>query len=85
MMPDRALAVARKDLKEWAADRQAMTGPMLIPLVLMFISTVLFGFGGDQWNIGLVDESRGPRSAELVQEFHDLNSNIPRFFVVVLD
>lgn len=82
-MPDRALAVARKDLKEWAADRQAMTGPMLIPLVLMFISTVLFGFGGDQWNIGLVDESRGPRSAELVQEFHDLNSNISPYFNVV--
>lgn len=83
MSLDRTFAVAAKDLKEWARDPQAMTGPMLIPLVLMFISTVLFGFGGDQWNIGLVDRSQGRHSAALVKEIHDLHSNISPYFNVV--
>ena len=56
---DRTLAVAVKDLKQWARDPQSMFGPMAIPLVLMFVSTVLFGFGGDEWNIGLINNSRG--------------------------
>lgn len=82
-MPDRAIAVAMKDLKEWARDPQAMAGPMLIPLVLMFISTVLFGFGGDEWNIGLVDSSKGPHAQSFQQEIRDLDSNISPYFNVV--
>lgn len=82
-MPDRALAVATKDLKQWARDRQAMFGPLAIPLVLMFISTVLFGFGGDQWNIGLVNESKGAHAARLERQIRDLRSNISPYFNVV--
>ena len=80
---DRTLAVAVKDLKQWARDPQSMFGPMAIPLVLMFVSTVLFGFGGDEWNIGLINNSRGEHSQELVQEIHDLRSNISPYFHVV--
>ena len=36
---------------------------MLIPIVLMLLCGVLFGFGGDDWNIGLVNKGSGPYSA----------------------
>lgn len=83
MSIDRTLAVATKDLKQWRRDPQAMFGPMAIPLVLMFIATVLFGFGGDQWNIGLVDNSRGRHAHAFTQEIRDLRSNISPYFNVV--
>ena len=60
---DRVGAVARKDLHQWARDRQALAGPVLIPLVLMFLCGVLFGFGGDDWNIGLVNRVTRPPSS----------------------
>ena len=80
---DRVGAVARKDLHQWARDRQALAGPMLIPLVLMFLCGVLFGFGGDDWNIGLVNRGTGPHAAALEQEIRDLRSNISPYFHVV--
>ena len=80
---DRVGAVARKDLHQWARDRQALAGPMLIPLVLMFLCGVLFGFGGDDWNIGLVNRGAGPHAAALEQEIRDLRSNISPYFHVV--
>lgn len=83
MTIDRVLAVTAKDLRQWLRDRQAMFGPLAVPLVLMFVATVLFGFGGDQWNIGLVDKSQGPHSTAFAQEVRDLRSNISPYFNVV--
>ncbi len=72
-----------KDLKQWARDRQAIFAPLLLPIVLMFIATVLFGFGGDQWNIGLVDRSGGKHSASLIKVIESSRSNITPYFNVV--
>lgn len=80
---DRVGAVARKDLRQWARDRQALAGPMLIPLVLMFLCGILFGFGGDEWNIGLVNEGEGPHAAAFEAEVRGLRSNISPYFRVV--
>jgi len=80
---ERAGAVARKDLRQWARDRQALAGPMLIPLVLMFLCGILFGFGGDEWNIGLVAEGEGPHAAAFEAEIRGLRSNISPYFHVV--
>ncbi|PHP52472.1 ABC transporter permease [Actinomyces ruminis] len=80
---DRVGAVARKDLRQWARDRQALTGPMLIPLVLMFLCGILFGFGGDEWNVGLVNEGQGAHAAAFEAEIRDLRSNISPYFRVV--
>lgn len=83
MNPDRILAIATKNLRQWSRDRQALAGPMLIPLVLMFLCGVLFGFGGDDWNIGLVNHSRGPRAQAFEQTIRDSRSNITPYFKVI--
>lgn len=80
---DRVGAVVRKDLCQWARDRQALVGPMLIPLVLMLLCGILFGFGGDEWNIGLVNEGNGPHASAFEQEVRDLRGNLGPYFRVV--
>jgi ABC-type polysaccharide/polyol phosphate export permease len=72
-----------KDIRQWARDRQALIGPMLIPLILMLICTVLFGYGGDEWNIGLVVESQGPQAQRFTQTIENLSSNISPYFRII--
>lgn len=75
--------VIAKDVRQWARDRQALVGPMLIPLVLMLICTVLFGYGGDEWNIGLVVESQGTQSQRFAQTIENLSGNISPYFRII--
>nr|WP_300149273.1 ABC transporter permease [Propionicimonas sp.] len=83
MKLDRTLSVATKNLRQWSRDRQAMVGPMLIPLVLMALCGVLFGFGGDDWPIGLVNNDDGPQAAAFATEITELHSNSSPYFNVV--
>ena len=80
---DQFAGTVAKDLKQWARDRQALFAPLLLPIVLMFIATVLFGFGGDQWNIGLVDKSGGNYATSLARAVEDSESNITPYFTIV--
>lgn len=72
-----------KDVRQWSRDRQAAVGPMLVPLVLMLICTVLFGYGGDEWNIGLIVEGEGPEAHRLAAVITDLHGNISPYFRVI--
>jgi ABC-type multidrug transport system permease subunit len=76
-------AVFAKDIRQWARDRQAAMGPMLIPLVLMIISTIIFGFGGDEWNIGLVVEDSSPVALRFVQAIQNSSSNISPYYRII--
>lgn len=75
--------IIAKDVRQWARDRQALVGPMLIPLVLMLICTVLFGYGGDEWNIGLVVESQGAQAQRFAQTIETLRGNISPYFRII--
>lgn len=72
-----------KDIRLWARDRQAAVGPMLLPLVLLFICTVLFGYGGDEWNIGLIVEGQGEHALAFAEQVETLESNISPYFRIV--
>lgn len=80
---DQFTGTVAKDMKQWARDRQALFAPMLLPIVLMFIATILFGFGGDQWNIGLVDKSGGAYAQSFTQAVEDSESNITPYFTII--
>lgn len=80
---DRINAVTTKNLRQWSRDKQALAGPMLIPLVLMFLCGVLFGFGGDEWNIALVNRSTDPHAIAFETQIRDLRGNISPYFRVV--
>jgi|GEM_PF-1273224 len=80
---DQFAGTIAKDLKQWARDHQALFAPLLLPIVLMFIATVLFGFGGDQWNIGLIDKSGGNYAVSLTRAVENSESNITPYFTIV--
>lgn len=75
--------VIAKDLRQWLRDRQALFGPLLIPIVLMLICTVLFGYGGDEWNIGLVVDAPGPQAQRFAETIETLHSNITPYFRII--
>ena len=78
-----AWGMVSKDLRQWRRDRQAALAPLLLPLVLMLISGVLFGFGGDAWPVGLVVESDSEAARQLAQLIESSMSNISPYFQIV--
>jgi len=75
--------VFSKDMRQWARDWQAAFGPMMIPLVLLLICSVLFGYGGDEWNIGLIVEDNAAPAQALVQAIEDAHGNISPYFRII--
>lgn len=75
--------VASKDVRQWSRDRQAAAGPMLLPIVMMLITTVLFGFGGDEWNVALVNQGDGPEARRFERTIEESRSNISPYFRIV--
>ena len=80
---NRTWGVIAKDLRQWARDRQAMFPALLLPLVMMVFAAILFGFGGDEWNIGLVVEGDGPEAQRLAQAIETSQGNISPYFHIV--
>ena len=72
-----------KDLRQWRRDRQAMIGALALPLVLMIFAAILFGFGGDEWPIGLVVEGNGPEAQRLAQTIENLQGDISPYFRII--
>lgn len=77
------MGLARKDVRQWARDRQALVGPMLVPLVLMLICTVLFGYGGDEWNVALVNEGTGAASRQFAGAIERSRGNISPYYRII--
>jgi ABC-type multidrug transport system permease subunit len=75
--------VLLKDLQQWRRDRQAAFGPLLMPLVLMLMVTLLFGAGGDEWNIALIVEDEGTAAEEFAHTIETLESNITPYYRII--
>lgn len=80
---DQLWGVFVKDLRQWRRDRQAAFGPLLIPIVLMLIVTVLFGAGGDEWNIGLIVADQSPEAQVFADTIESLRGRISPYFRVI--
>ncbi|KYG30439.1 ABC transporter permease [Priestia endophytica] len=77
------LGLIKKDLKVTRRDPVTFTAACMAPLILLFISVILFSGDGDKWPIGLVVESEGPYSQELVEEIQSAKSNISPYFAII--
>jgi hypothetical protein len=75
--------VLAKDVRQWSRDRQAAFGPLLMPIVLMLIVTVLFGAGGDEWNIALIVEEESAAAQEFAQTIETLESSITPYYRII--
>lgn len=72
-----------KELRQWRRDPQAAAAPMVLPLVLMALSAVLFGQGGDAWPAGLANQSPGPEAEHLTRTFQAARSRLSPYFQFV--
>lgn len=75
--------VMAKDVRQWSRDRQALFAPLLLPIVLMIFCAIMFGYGGDEWNIGLVVEGDGPETQQMTHAIENLQSNISPYFRII--
>ena len=72
-----------KDILQWSRDKQAAAGPMVMAFVLMFLCAVVFGFSGDEWNIGLIVEGDGSAARSLANTIEETQGNISPYFRIV--
>lgn len=63
--------------------RNLIVQTAIVPVAVLLLSAVVFGAGGDQWPIALVDKSNSPQSREVVEAIKDSRSNITPYFNVV--
>ncbi len=77
------LGLIKKDLKLSRRDPVTFTAAFMAPLILLFISVILFSGDGDKWPIGLVVESKGQYSQKLVNEIKSSKSNISPYFSII--
>lgn len=75
--------VVTKDLRQWRRDRQAAAGPIFLPLVLMLLTTVLFGAGGDEWNIALITRGDGPQARQFAEAIEQSRGTLSPYFRIV--
>lgn len=75
--------LARKDLLRWWRNPLSIVAGSLAPLVMLIISTVVFGIAGDAWPTGLVVESDGPAARRFVTILRESRSNITPYFNIV--
>ncbi|GJM76448.1 hypothetical protein HMSSN036_86640 [Paenibacillus macerans] len=78
-----AVGMYVRNLQILSRQKQLIVAPILLPLILMFLTAVIMGAGGDQWPVGLVDEANNTESKSLVRSIEQSHSNITKYYNVV--
>lgn len=76
-------AVFIRNAKLLIRQKQLILAPILLPVILMFLTAVIMGAGGDQWPVAVVDEARDQASGQLLQSIKDSRSNITPYYRIV--
>lgn len=72
-----------RNLKILSRHKQLVIAPVVLPVIFMFLTAVIMGAGGDQWPVGLIDESHNAESQALVKSIKSSHSNITPYYNVV--
>ncbi|MBA9088306.1 hypothetical protein FHR92_004802 [Fontibacillus solani] len=73
----------KRNLKLISRQRQLVIAPIVLPVILMFLTAVIMGAGGDQWPVGLVNESKDSSVQTLISSIENSHSNITPYYNVV--
>lgn len=72
-----------RNLKLLGRQKQLLAAPLFLPVIVMFLTAVIMGAGGDQWPIGLINESRDPSAQTLQASIQQSRSNITPYYRIV--
>lgn len=75
-------AVNRRNIKLLLRQKQFLVAPFLMPVVVMILTALIMGAGGDDWPVGLVNESNTMESQEFVETLKKTHSNITPYFSI---
>lgn len=76
-------SVNRRNLKLLLRQRGLIIQPIIVPIIILFLSAVIFGGGGDDWPVALINHSDSAKAEELVQSIKSSRSNITPYFNII--
>src|SRR5690625_1689379 len=76
-------AVNRRNIKLLLRQKQFLVAPFLMPVVVMILTALIMGAGGDDWPVGLVNESDSVESQEFIESLETVHSNITPYFSIM--
>ena len=75
-------AVNRRNIKLLLRQKQFLVAPFLMPVVVMILTALIMGAGGDDWPVGLVNESDSVESKDFIETLETVHSNITPYFSI---
>lgn len=75
-------AVNRRNMKILLRQKQFLVAPFLMPVVVMILTALIMGAGGDDWPVALVNASENVESQEFVETLESTHSNITPYFSI---
>lgn len=75
-------AVNGRNIKLLLRQKQFLVAPFLMPVVVMILTALIMGAGGDDWPVGLVNESDSVESQEFIETLESTHSNITPYFSI---
>lgn len=77
------LATHRRNLALLGGNPPLVAQAVLVPLVVLFLCALLFGGGGDDWPVAVVDAAQTEESRALVSAVERTTSNISPYFDII--
>lgn len=75
-------AINRRNIKLLLRQKQFLVAPFIMPVVIMILTALIMGAGGDDWPVGFVNESDSEESKEFIQTLESVHSNITPYFSI---
>ncbi len=75
--------VYMRNLRLLSRQKQLLIAPLILPVILMFLTAVIMGAGGDQWPVAVVSQSDDPSAQAVVRSIENSHSNITPYYRVV--
>ncbi|WP_193065155.1 ABC transporter permease [Oceanobacillus oncorhynchi] len=76
-------AVNKRNIKLLLRQKQFLVAPFIMPIVVMILTALIMGAGGDDWPVGLVNESDSEESQEFIETLETAHSNITPYFSIM--
>lgn len=77
------LAITGRNLTLLRRRKDLLAQAVLVPIVLLTLCALIFGAGGDDWPVAVVDNSHSPQSTALIQSINDTKSRITPYFRII--
>ncbi|MFC7544932.1 ABC transporter permease [Plantactinospora sp. GCM10030261] len=77
------VAVTARNLRLLRRRPDLLAQAVLVPIVLLILNALIFGAGGDDWPVAVVDKAKSERSAALTGAINESSSRITPYFRVV--